>query len=52
MVTGATRGIGEQMAVAMAEAGADIILIQVRITSYQPLGSKRGRNVNAFVLER
>lgn len=30
VVTGATRGIGEQMAIALAEAGADIILVQVR----------------------
>ncbi|KIN08757.1 hypothetical protein OIDMADRAFT_153340 [Oidiodendron maius Zn] len=28
VVTGATRGIGEQMAIALAEAGADIILVQ------------------------
>ena len=30
VVTGGTRGIGEQMAIALAEAGADIILIQVQ----------------------
>lgn len=30
VVTGGTRGIGQAMAVALAEAGADIILIQVR----------------------
>jgi hypothetical protein len=29
MVTGGTRGIGQAMAIAFAEAGADIILIQV-----------------------
>lgn len=29
VVTGGTRGIGKQMAIALAEAGADIILIQV-----------------------
>lgn len=29
VVTGGTRGIGEQMAIALAEAGSDIILIQV-----------------------
>jgi 2-dehydro-3-deoxy-D-gluconate 5-dehydrogenase len=30
VVTGGTRGIGQAMALAFAEAGADIILIQVR----------------------
>lgn len=29
LVTGGTRGIGQVMAFALAEAGADIILIQV-----------------------
>ena len=29
IVTGGTRGIGQQMAIALAEAGADIVLIQV-----------------------
>lgn len=29
LVTGGTRGIGQEMAFALAEAGADIILIQV-----------------------
>ena len=29
LVTGGTRGIGEAMAIALAEAGADIILVQV-----------------------
>lgn len=31
IVTGGTRGIGQAMALAMAEAGADIILIQVSL---------------------
>jgi 2-deoxy-D-gluconate 3-dehydrogenase len=29
LVTGGTRGIGQAMAIAMAEAGADIVLVQV-----------------------
>jgi 2-deoxy-D-gluconate 3-dehydrogenase len=30
LVTGGTRGIGQAMALALAEAGADVILVQVR----------------------
>lgn len=30
LVTGGTRGIGQAMTIALAEAGADIILVQVR----------------------
>lgn len=33
LVTGATRGIGAQMALALAEAGADLILVQVSLLS-------------------
>lgn len=29
LVTGGTRGIGQAMAIALAEAGADILLVQV-----------------------
>jgi hypothetical protein len=29
-VTGGTRGIGQTMAIALAEAGADVLLVQVR----------------------
>jgi 2-deoxy-D-gluconate 3-dehydrogenase len=34
LVTGGTRGIGQAMAIALAEAGADIILVQVTISSF------------------
>jgi shikimate 5-dehydrogenase len=30
LITGATRGIGQAVAVGLAEAGADVILVQVR----------------------
>ena len=32
LVTGGTRGIGQAVAVALAEGGADVILIQVRLS--------------------
>lgn len=34
LITGATRGIGQQMAIALAEAGSDIILVQVYLHSH------------------
>lgn len=36
LITGATRGIGQQMAIALAEAGSDIILVQVYSSCTRP----------------
>jgi 2-deoxy-D-gluconate 3-dehydrogenase len=33
LVTGGTRGIGQAVAIGLAEAGADVILVQVRNVS-------------------
>ena len=37
LVTGGTRGIGQAMAIAMAESGADVLLVQVGSESSSPL---------------
>lgn len=42
LVTGGTRGIGQAAAIALAEAGADIILIQVYFNIQLPYNSLRG----------
>lgn len=41
-MTGGTRGIGQAMAIALAEAGADIVLIQVRALALTLLLARRG----------
>ena len=38
IVTGGSRGIGAAMAVALAEAGADVVLVQVSVVSSLCLG--------------
>ena len=40
LVTGGTRGIGAAMAIGLAEAGADVLLVQVKIDqSNEPTGT-------------
>lgn len=46
VITGGTRGIGAAMAIALAEAGADIILIQVQCPTYS------SRNANLLIADR
>ena len=41
LVTGGTRGIGQACALALAEAGADVILVQVIHPSSLPRASSR-----------
>jgi len=36
LVTGGTRGIGQAMAIALAESGADVLLVQVSLKSFSP----------------
>lgn len=36
LVTGGTRGIGQAMAVALAESGADVLLVQVCSSLFSP----------------
>lgn len=53
LVTGGTRGIGQAMAIALAEAGADIVLVQ-RDTSNQATKEqieKRGRKVTIYTAD-
>lgn len=40
LVTGGTRGIGAAVAIALAEAGADILLVQVRQTFLSPSSAR------------
>jgi hypothetical protein len=46
MITGGTRGIGQAVAVSLAECGADIILIQVYILSYCCKDHQKGLRSN------
>lgn len=43
LITGGTRGIGQAVAIGLAEAGADVILVQVRPPAHteRNLGRKR-----------
>lgn len=41
LVTGGTRGIGQAAAIALAEAGADILLAQVRLQHLNSPTSRR-----------
>lgn len=41
LVTGGTRGIGQAVAIGLAEAGADIILVQVETQSQRLMMSSK-----------
>ncbi|KAF2256799.1 NAD(P)-binding protein [Trematosphaeria pertusa] len=53
LVTGGTRGIGQSMALALAEAGADILLVQRDTSNQQTLQeiSKLGRHAQIYVCD-
>lgn len=52
LVTGGTRGIGAAVAIALAEAGADILLVQVRISSLLKTHTQCQSCVYTFLLTR
>jgi 2-deoxy-D-gluconate 3-dehydrogenase len=54
LVTGGTRGIGQAMAIALAEAGAEIILVQVCYASmkHKYLALRYEQNANLQCLQR
>lgn len=49
VVTGGTRGIGQAVAIALAEAGADLILVQVRPPpSHLPVQARTQTNMETL----
>lgn len=53
LITGATRGIGKSMALALAEAGSDILLVQRNDTNTDTRDEIRalGRNANIYTAD-